>query len=283
MPDELRVGPFSGNELHLLSSKHVSVINRMKVATFNANSMRARLPIILEWLGREAPDVLFLQETKVQDGDFPLKAVEEAGYRAEFRGQKSYNGVAILTKVPMTDLETKLLVEDADEARFISGRMGDLHLINAYVPQGFEVGSDKFRFKLAWLQRLLEHIMTHHDPSSFLLIAGDFNVALTEKDLFDPEGFSGVVGFHPDERAVLQRFFDWGLVDIFRQHVREGDQYTFWDYRIPNGFKRNLGWRIDYILGTAPLAERSRAVWIDREARAMPKPSDHTFLVAEFE
>jgi len=255
----------------------------MKVATFNANSMRARLPIILGWIGREAPDVLFLQETKVQDGDFPVNLVEEAGYHAVFRGQKSYNGVAILTRVPLADLRTTLAVEGADEARFISGRLADLHLVNAYVPQGFEVDSDKFQFKLAWLQALLDHVTALYDPSSQLLLAGDFNVALTDRDVFDPEGFSGEVGFHPGEQALLQKFFDWGLVDIFRRHVQEGSQYTFWDYRIPNGFKRNLGWRIDYILGTSPLAERSRAVWIDREARAMAKPSDHTFLVAEFD
>jgi len=255
----------------------------MKVGTFNANSMRARLPIILAWLEREAPDVLFLQETKVQDGDFPVRPVEEAGYHAVFRGQKSYNGVAILSRSPLTDVETKLPVQGVDEARFISGRMGALHVINVYVPQGFEAGSDKFQFKLAWLERLLDHITAHYDPSSRLLVAGDFNVAYTVLDLFDPDGFKGQVGFHPDEQAMLQQFFNWGLVDIFRKHVSEGNQYTFWDYRIPNGFKRNMGWRIDYILGTAPQTERSRFVWIDREARAMQKPSDHTFLVAEFD
>ncbi len=255
----------------------------MKVATFNANSMRVRLPIILDWIGREAPDILFLQETKVQDKDFPVNAVEEAGYHAVFRGQKSYNGVAILSKSPLDDVKTQLSVEGVDEARFVSGRIGDIHVINAYVPQGFEAGSDKFRFKLAWLEHLLGYITANYDPSSQLLVAGDFNVALTDMDLYDPDGFRGEVGFHPDEQAMLEGFFNWGLVDIFRKHIREGNQYTFWDYRIPSGFKRNMGWRIDYILGTASQAERSRSVWIDREARAMEKPSDHTFLVVEFD
>jgi exodeoxyribonuclease III len=255
----------------------------MKVATFNANSIRARLPIILEWLEREDPDVLFLQETKVQDGDFPVKAVEEAGYHAVFRGQKSYNGVAILSRSPLTDVKTGLPVQGVDEARFISGRVGDIQVIDVYVPQGVEAGSDKFQYKLAWLKHLLDYITAHYEPSSRLLVAGDVNVAMTDRDLFDPDGLRGEVGFHPDEQTMLQGFFDWGLVDIFRKHVREENQYTFWDYRIPNGFKRNMGWRIDYILGTAPLAERSRSVRIDREARAMEKPSDHTFLVAEFD
>jgi len=255
----------------------------MKVATFNANSMRARLPIILNWLEREAPDILFLQETKVQDRDFPVKPVESAGYHAVFRGQKSYNGVAILSRSRMQDVETRLPVKGVDEARFISGRIGDMGLVNVYVPQGFQVGSDKFQYKLAWLEHLLKYITAHYDPSSPLLVAGDFNVAHTAMDLFDPESLRGQVGFHPDEQAILQEFFNWGLLDIFRKHVREGNHYTFWDYRIPNGFKRNMGWRIDYILGTAPMTERSLAVWIDREVRALEKPSDHTFLVAEFE
>ena len=259
-----------------------TVLKAMKVATFNVNSIRARLPIILNWLAQEAPDILLLQETKVQDADFPVKAVEEAGYHAAFRGQKSYNGVAILSRLPLEDIENSLPVGETDEARFISGRMGDLRVINVYVPQGFEVGSDKFVYKLQWLLTLFDHLIAHYEPSSPILMGGDFNVALTELDLFDPEGLRGGVGFHPDEQAMLQRLLDWGLVDIFRKHVTEGGQYTFWDYRIPNGFKRNMGWRIDYILATAPLAERSRSVWIDKKARSLEKPSDHTLMVAEF-
>ncbi len=255
----------------------------MKAATFNTNSIRARLPMVLDWLEREAPDVLFLQETKVQDPDFPLALVKDAGYHTVFRGQKSYNGIAILSKSPMDDVRTSLPVHGVDDARFISGRIGDILVINVYVPQGFQVGSEKFQFKLAWLTHLYNHITENYDPASRLLVAGDFNVALAAIDLFDPGGYEGQVGFHPDEQAILQGFLDWGLVDIFRMHVKEGNHYTFWDYRIPNGFKRNMGWRIDYILGTASMAERSRTVWIDTEARAMEKPSDHTFFVAEFD
>ncbi|MBC8418394.1 MAG: exodeoxyribonuclease III [Desulfobacterales bacterium] len=255
----------------------------MKVATLNTNSIRARLPVVLDWLVREAPDILFLQETKVQDRDFPLNPLKDAGYHAAFRGQKSYNGVAILSKSPLDNLQTSLPVLGVDEARFISAGIGDISVINVYVPQGFQAGSEKFQYKLAWLKNLLNHITENFDPASRLLVAGDFNVALTAIDVFDPQGLKGEVGFHPDEQAIFLELLNWGLVDIFRKHVKEDNQYTFWDYRIPNGFKRNMGWRIDYILGTAPLAERSRTAWIDTGARAMEKPSDHTFLVAEFD
>ncbi|MBW1783728.1 MAG: exodeoxyribonuclease III [Deltaproteobacteria bacterium] len=255
----------------------------MKAATFNANSIRARLPMVLDWLEREAPDILFVQETKVQDPDFPLQPVKDAGYHAVFRGQKSYNGVAILSKSPMNDVQTSLSVHGVDDARFISACIGDIFVINVYVPQGFQVGTEKFEFKLAWLRHLYRYITGNYDPASRLLVAGDFNVALSTIDLFDPKGYEGEVGFHPDEQAILQEVLDWGLKDLFRMHVKEGNHYTFWDYRIPNGFKRNMGWRIDYILGTRSMAERSRTVWIDTEARALKKPSDHTFLVAEFD
>jgi len=255
----------------------------MKTATFNTNSVRARLPIILGWLAREQPDILSIQETKVQDKDFPVKALEEAGYRAVFRGQKSYNGVAVLSRSPLEDVESRLEVRGVDEARFISGRLGDVHVINVYVPQGFQVGSDKFQFKLAWLEHLYDYIQARHAASAPLLVTGDFNVACSALDVYDPETYRGEVGFHPDEQSRMEAFFDWGLVDIFRKHISEGGYYTFWDYRIPNGFKRNMGWRIDYILATPSLAEKSRSVRIDREARAMNKPSDHTFLVVEFD
>lgn len=229
------------------------------------------------------PDILFIQETKVQDKDFPSKAIEDAGYHAVFRGQKSYNGVAILSRSPLEDVETSLEVQGMDEARFIRGCLADIHVVNVYVPQGFKAGSDKFQFKLAWLEHLRDYIVATYAADSRLIVAGDFNVAHTDLDVFDPDAYRGQVGFHPDEQALLQLFFEWGLVDIFRKHITEGNHYTFWDYRVPNGFKRNMGWRIDYILATAPLADKSRSVRIDTEARAMEKPSDHTFLVVEFD
>ncbi len=255
----------------------------MKFATFNTNSVRARLDAITTWLKEEQPDILCLQETKVQDKDFPRKEFEDQGYRVAFRGQKSYNGVAILSRHPMRDIRRDLFEKGDVQARFISAVIQDLTVMNVYVPQGQTVGTDKFDEKLRWLRALLHHLRSFCDPARSVVIAGDFNVALESVDVFDPEKFKGEVCFHPDEQAILRELLEWGLVDIFRKHEPGRDQYTFWDYRIPNALKRKMGWRIDYILSTAPVAEKSKRVWIDKAARLRPKPSDHTYLVAEFD
>lgn len=255
----------------------------LKVASFNTNSIRARLPIILDWLDGVQPDLLLLQETKVQDKDFPAKLIEETGYEVVFKGQKSYNGVAILSRHPLSEERVNLHEEGDEDARFLSAKMGDIHIVNVYVPQGFAVGTEKFDYKLRWLRDLLLYIKRTYDPQNPLLVAGDFNVALQPIDVFDPEKYRGDVGYHPDEQAILQEYFDWGLVDIFRKHEPGGGHYTFWDYRIPNALKRKMGWRIDYILATSPLAQKSNRAWIDTDPRTRPKPSDHTFIIAEFQ
>jgi exodeoxyribonuclease-3 len=257
-------------------------MSSLKIASFNTNSIRARLPIILDWLEGSQPDLLLLQETKVQDKDFPAKVIEEAGYHLVFKGQKSYNGVAILSRHPLAEPRMNLYEEGDEDARFLSAKMGDIQVINVYVPQGFAVGTEKFEYKLRWLKDLLSYIKRTHDPHAPLLIAGDFNVALRPIDLYDPEKYRGEVGYHPDEQTILEEYFDWGLADIFRKHEPGSGHYTFWDYRIPNALKRKMGWRIDLILATAPLAERSLRAWIDTEPRTRTKPSDHTFVVAEF-
>ena len=255
----------------------------MKFATFNPNSVRARLDALTTWLKEEEPDILCLQETKVQDKDFPRQEFEDQGYQVAFRGQKSYNGVAVLSRHPLRKIRKDLCEKGDVQARFISAVIQDLTVINVYVPQGQAVGTDKFDEKLRWLRALLSHIRSSYDPARSLVIAGDFNVALETADVFDPEKFKGQVCFHPDEQSILRELLEWGLVDIFRKHEPGRDQYTFWDYRIPNALKRKMGWRIDYILSTAPVAEKSKRVWIDKAARLRPKPSDHTFLVAEFD
>lgn len=255
----------------------------MKIATFNANSIRARMEILINWIKGENPDILCLQETKVQDKEFPADGFRDIGYQVIFKGQKTYNGVAILSKRPFNDVLLDLPGREDQEARFISASVGAVHVINVYAPQGVAPGTDKFLYKLGWLQDLLMHIKKDYAPDASIILTGDFNVAMESIDVHDPEGLKGQAGFHPEEQAMISRFMEWGFRDIFREHHKEGGEYTFWDYRIPNGFKRNMGWRIDYVFATRPLAEKSTAAWIDMEPRKREKPSDHTFLVAEFD
>jgi exodeoxyribonuclease III len=255
----------------------------MKIATFNANSIRSRMEIIVGWLEKEHPDLLCLQETKVQDKDFPGKSFETLGYTAIFRGQKSYNGLAIVSRLPLDQTRLNLYEGGDEQARFIYARGIGFFIINVYVPQGFAPGTEKFQYKLRWMEDLLSYIKGNFNPALPILLVGDFNVALNPLDIYDPEGLRGEAGFHPDEQAIMEKILGWGFVDIFRQHHPHGGHYTFWDYRIPNAFKRKMGWRIDYILATQSLAEKAKGVWIDTEPRILQKPSDHTFLVAEFD
>lgn len=255
----------------------------MKIATFNTNSIRSRMGIIIDWIESEKPDILCLQETKVQDRDFPESQFEERGYQVAFRGQKAYNGVAIISKVSMEEIRRNLTEGEDEQARFISAKLPGYTVMNVYVPQGYAPGTDKFQYKLQWMKELLNFIRRRYDASSHLLLVGDFNVALEPIDLFDPEGFKGEAGFHPDEQTILREMLGWGFVDIFRKYQTGRHQYTFWDYRIPNALKRKMGWRIDYILASLPLAEKSISARIDTEPRLRERPSDHTFLVAEFD
>ena len=240
------------------------------------------MPVVINWLHKEKPDILCLQETKVQDKDFPTDPFEETGYQVIHRGQKSYNGLAIVSQESATQVRHDLYEQGDEQARFLSAVINNISIINVYVPQGFAVGSDKFDFKLLWLRDLLTFINERYNPGDAIVLCGDFNIALTPGDLYDPETLEGEVGFHPLERALMREILDWGLVDIFRKHHPEVGHYTFWDYRIPNALKRKMGWRIDYILATKSLAEESSGSWIDTEPRSGPKPSDHTFLIAEF-
>jgi exodeoxyribonuclease III len=255
----------------------------MKIATFNANSVRTRIEIISDWIKVEQPDVLCLQETKVQDKDFPAGRFRDLGYQVVFKGQKAYNGVAIISRHSFADVHLKLPGTDDEAARFISTVIKDIHVINVYVPQGVAPGTDKFLHKLEWLENLLSYLSNNYDPDKPVILTGDFNVALESIDVHDPEGLKGQVGFHPDEQAILKKIIGLGFPDLFRLYHNEGGRYTFWDYRIPNGFKRNMGWRIDYIFATRPLVEKSIDCRIDTAPRAGGKPSDHTFLVAEFD
>ena len=256
----------------------------MKIATFNTNGIRPRVPIILKWLEKEKPDALCVQETKAQDKDFPNEAFTSAGYNTAFKGQKSYNGVAIISKTPMKNITLGFGDGDElEEPRIIKAEINGIPIVNTYCPQGFEPESEKFQYKLKWFERLLKYFKKHYKPEEPLIWVGDFNVAPEDIDIYDPEGFKDNVCLHPKARKALDNIKSWGVVDVFRLHDKRAEQYTFWDYRIPNAAKRKLGWRLDHIWATKPLAEKSTRGWIDIEPRLNPKPSDHTFLIAEFE
>jgi exodeoxyribonuclease-3 len=255
----------------------------MKIATFNANGIRARMHIIQKWLDRESPDILCVQETKVQDADFPNEPLEALGYQCHFRGQKAYNGVAILSKAPPASVSFGFGDGDAkEEPRLIAAGFQDFPIVNTYVPQGYSPESEKFQYKIHWLQRLKGYFSRNFQPDKPLLWLGDFNVAPEPVDVYDAKSLTGHVGFHPDEHKCLEDIRAWGFEDVFRKHEPGDNMYTFWDYRIPNAAKRGLGWRIDHMWATEPLAAKSTMAWIDMAPRLSYKPSDHTFLVAEF-
>ena len=258
--------------------------DNFKVATYNCNSIRARLNLVSDWLERERPDALCLQETKVRDSEFPLDIFQDLGYHVTFRGQKAHAGVAVLSLEKPEEVSFGLDDgEDPDESRLVRTRLAGIALINTYVPQGRSVDSPHFQYKLRWLRRMRAFFERHYTPRDRLVWGGDFNVAPEPMDVYDPERLAKHVDFHPDGRQALEEARAWGLVDVFRMHhPDEPEQYTFWDYRVPNALERGMGWRLDHIWATKPLAERSTRSWIDVDAPRAQKPSDHTFLVAEF-
>ena len=255
----------------------------MKIASFNVNSIRARLPIVTQWLRRRRPDVLAVQETKVQDDDFPTEAFAEIDYRLVFRGQKSYNGVALFSRHPIEDVEFGLLDEPHDEPRLLKARVKGLAIVNTYVPQGYLPDSDKFAYKLQWFGRLLAYFQQRFKPRDALVWVGDLNIAPRPIDVYDPEALLGHVCYHPDVHAALEAVMQWGFTDVFRLHCADAGQYTFWDYRMRDALRRNHGWRLDHIMATRPLADACIACTIDRDPRLMERPSDHTPVVAEFD
>lgn len=255
----------------------------MKVATYNVNSLRSRLPLILPWLKKHDPDVLCVQETKVQDPDFPKEAFDKTGYQYVFKGQKSYNGVAIFSTSKISNVQFGFETEPKDEPRLIKAVVNGIAIVNTYIPQGYEPESEKFKYKLQWFKRLGRYFKKNFRPTQPVLWVGDFNIAPEPIDVYDPAGLLGHVCFHPDVHKVLKEVMQWGFTDIFRLHCTDPGQYTFWDYRLRAACKRNLGWRLDHIMATDPIAKKSTACYIDRQPRLASKPSDHTPLVAEFD
>ena len=259
----------------------------LRVATYNVNSVRARLPILLPWLERVRPDIVCLQETKAQDPDFPLASFRDLGYEAAFRGEKSYNGVAILSTVKPTRVAFGLDDEGpADEARLAAATIRGLRVVNTYVPQGRATDDPMFAYKLEWLARLrtyFERLASERAGGGRVLWMGDLNVAPEPIDVHDPKRLLGHVCFHPDVRRALDEMRRLGFEDVFRRHVPGPGQYSFFDYRVKDAVGRNVGWRVDHIWASAPLARRSTAAWIDLEPRRAEGTSDHAPVVAEFD
>ncbi len=254
----------------------------MKIVTWNVNSIRARLPRVTAWLAENTPDIVCLQETKVEDGSFPGAEIAALGYHLTIHGQRTYNGVAILSRQAPTDVVRGFGDGVADEqARFIAATVQGVRVSSAYIPNGQSVESEKFVYKLHWLRRLRAWLSAHGDPALPFALCGDFNVAPDDRDVYDPVAWKDQVLCHPDERAALSALETWGLEDLFRRHNQAAGQYSWWDYR-QLGFPKNRGLRIDHIFTTAPLSARSLGVQIDRNARKGPEPSDHAPVVATF-
>lgn len=253
----------------------------MKVATFNAASVRARLPRILEWLEEHEPDILAIQETKVEDDKFPRQDFEDLGYELALNGQKSWNGVATLSRQPIQSVR-KGFGDDLfpEDARILSVEIGGIVVINTYVPNGSAVGSDKFNYKLRWLERFNRLLRENYRPDQPLIWLGDINIAPKPEDVYDSPKVYGGVGHHPEEMRLLEQITSFGLEDVFRKLTPGPGHYTYWDFVVPNAVKRRIGWRIDHIYATKPLADLVRNCTIDVEARLLEKPSDHTFVVA---
>ncbi len=254
----------------------------MKIASFNVNGLRARLGVLLEWLKKQRPDVLCLQETKVQDEEFPIETLEKSGYEYIYAGQKSYNGVAIFSKGPIKNAQYGFEEEPKDKSRFVKAEINGVIIVNTYVPQGYLPESEKFQYKLNWFKQLRKYFENNFEPSEPVVWMGDLNVAPEAIDVYDPVGLLGHVCFNPEVTEALRSVCEWGFVDLLRKHCRDAGQYTFWDYRMRGSFKRNLGWRLDHIMATKPMADKCVRCSIDKEPRSAERPSDHTPIVAEF-
>ncbi len=255
----------------------------MKIASFNVNGIRARMPVILYWIEKEFPDILCMQETKVQDAEFPEDVFKEKGYHCTYKGQKSYNGIAIISRELPSRAEFGLGDDDESEKpRIASAYFDNFIVVNTYIPQGREPGSEQFTYKLAWLGRLLKYFENNFTPDMKVVWTGDFNVAPEPIDVYDPVKLLGSVGYHPLEHGALSNVMKWGFTDVYRMHKPDEKEFTFWDYRIPNSVKRGMGWRLDHICATKSLADISVSARIDKTPRLAERPSDHTPIIAEF-
>lgn len=255
----------------------------MKIATWNVNSIRLRLDQVLEWLNVTGTDVLCVQETKVDDENFPVQPIVDAGFHVAFFGQKSYNGVAIISRYEIADVQ-RGFPEDDDESpkRLIAATINGVRIVNTYIPNGTELWTDKFTFKLDWLQRLRRMFDEECDLNSNVLLCGDFNVAPEELDVWSVPQWTGKLHFSKPERAAIDHVKKWGFVDVFRKLNGDLQEFSWWNYR-EGAWQRNQGLRIDHIWVSPPLAEKCTGCWIDKSPRGQEKPSDHTPVVADFD
>lgn len=254
----------------------------MKIATWNVNSINARMEHLMKWLAEAGPDVVCLQETKCVDENFPYEAIFEAGYYSAFYGQKSYNGVAILSRYEPEDVQKNFPDDDGEaQKRLIAATIRGVRVVNTYIPNGGEVGSDKYRFKLDWLQRLRKFFDANCDRDGDVLLCGDFNVAPEELDVWNVPLWTGRILFSKPERAAIHQVKQWGFTDVFRKINGDKKEFSWWDYR-SGAFPRNQGLRIDHIWTSESLAEKCTGCWIDKTPRSWERPSDHTPVVAEF-
>lgn len=255
----------------------------MKIATWNINSIGVRQQHVLDWLKSNHPDVLCLQEIKCKDEKFPADSFRELGYQVQTFGQQTYNGVATLSLAEATEVQ-KGFLGDAEDAqrRLLAATINGVKVVNVYIPNGSEVGSEKYAYKLDWLGKLRKFFDECCDVNQQLVLCGDFNVAPEDRDIHDPKVWAGQIMCSDAERAALQEIENWGLVDVFRQHHDDDGVFTWWDYR-GGAFPKNNGLRIDHLWATESLAELCTAVWVDKAPRALPQPSDHVPVVADFD
>ncbi len=254
----------------------------MKIASWNVNSLNVRLPHVQAWLEVAQPDVLALQETKMTDDKYPLEAIAEVGYQSVYAGQKTYNGVAVLTKQEAIDPVTDIPGLDDPQRRILAVTVNDVRIIDLYVVNGSEVGSEKFAYKMHWLEQVTKFIEAEMQRYEKVVVLGDFNIAPEDRDVHDPESWKDKILCSVEERAALQRIMDFGLSDTFRMFEQKEKQWSWWDYR-QAAFRRNMGLRIDLVLASKAMADVCVAAYIDKEPRRQERPSDHTPVIAEFD
>ena len=254
----------------------------LKIASWNVNSLNVRLPHVLAWCEEAAPDILALQETKLTDDRFPVDDLAEAGYHSVYSGQKTYNGVALLSREPASDIVTDIDGLDDPQRRILCASVGDIRIINLYVVNGSEVGSEKFAYKMHWMKKVTTMIAEEMQKHEKVVVLGDFNIAPDDRDVHDPEAWREKILCSTEERSALQKILGLGLADTFRLFEQEEKIWSWWDYRM-NAFRRNMGLRIDLVLASQALTGVCRASYVDKEPRRQERPSDHAPAVAEFE